>query len=148
MKHKLSTRYIVELVITLLLLLFIAVVLVRMFVHTRANTIYAGNLTEAVRLSGDMAELAVDAEDRQSFIQTLQTLDEVNAVAEDGEDILVDMKNTDADGRSGDSYQVRISWTDEENGNGRFTNHEINVFCNNDKEAIYHLETGNYTSGK
>ena len=147
MKNKLNIRYIVELVITLLLILFITVVLVRMFVHSRGRTVYAGNLTEAVKISESLAEVSSGVGDKAAFLDMIRSMDHVISVQEEGQDIVVEMSSPDpSDTKT--SYQVRITWTEEETDHGRFIINDINVFCNGDSEAIFSLNAGNYEESK
>lgn len=143
MKNSLSVRYLVELVITVLLILFITVVLVRMFVHSRNETIYAKNLTEAVQISENMAELSAGFSDKQVFLDTVSGMERVTSVREEGGEIIADMKGVKSkNDKSG--YEIRITWEEENSEYGSFVLNHIDVYCDGGAEAIYRLDVGKY----
>lgn len=136
MKNKLSIRYIVELVITLLLLMVITLVLVRMFVHSRNQSLYAKNLTGAVNVAQNMAELSAAADDNEDFLKLLSKTDRVTDADQNGNVITLRYTSENA-GNKG--YSVVIMRT-EKNG---LTEVTIEVFLEDDA-PLYTLETAAY----
>ena len=145
MKNKLSIRYVVELVITLLLILFIAVVLVRMFVHSRTETVYAKNLTEAVKISESLAELSTGIKDKQEFEKTAESLENVYSLTEDGDDIIIEMTIGGPDSRA---YKAVVNWSEDQGDNGSFILNEIIVYDNGSDNELYKLNTGVYKNAE
>lgn len=136
MKNKLSIRYIVELVITLLLLMVITLVLVRMFVHSRNESLYAKNLTGAVNAAQNMAELSAEADDNEDFLTLLQKTDRVSDADLSGDVITLRYASESAGGKG---YSVIITRTKEKG----LTEVAVEVFLEDDA-PLYSLETASY----
>lgn len=134
MKNKPSIRYIVELVVTLLLLMVITLVLVRMFVHSKNQSDYAKDLTGAVNVAQNMAELSAASEDTPDFLDLLSQSDRVSDISEKGDEItlLYAAENRD--------YQVKVI-RDTKDG---LTETGIEVFLTGKTDPIYTLDAGSY----
>lgn len=147
MKNKPNIRYIVELVITLLLVLFIAVVLVSMFVLSKGRSDYAQNMTEAVKLAESIAELNYGTDDEAEFVALLQNMDNVVSVVQTDHEIMLQMYGNN-NKQDQDTYLIIINRSRQEADYGKLIYDDIEVFAQDAAEPIYSLQTGNYISGK
>ena len=151
MKDRFQIRYIVELVLTLLMILFITAVLVRMFTLAADRSDYARALTESVRIAGNIAELSEAAGSPEALREMAVNLDDLSPAEESdaflaetapgGEDEVTVFLAKGGDDRS---YLVSISWKQEYEGAGTYSREEIRVAEPEGTEPLYTLYTEHY----
>ena len=141
MKTKLNTRYVVELVVTLILILVITVVLVRFFVLSRSQSMYARELTHAVNIAQNVAEIASASKDHDDFIGILEGSSQIDSLEEQNEKTTFSYSFVTDEKGSVSEYNVEVLLT----GDGSLQSVHIDVFGDNADKAIYSLDTKTYS---
>ena len=121
------------------MILFVTVVLVRMFVLSARRSEYASKLTDAVKISENMAELASGAGGREQMIRILEGLDQVSSVTEQGKDIVVFLSG-ESSGTEG-LYRAVISWDENDTDADGLVCNDIAVYETKGMQELYRLST-------
>lgn len=145
MGKKRNFAFIVELFIFFVILLFVIIVITRVFVTSRNQSLYARHLTESVYIAEEVAEISMAASDMQQAVNLLADLEQTSDVSSEGQEIELWMDFDAEDGRR-DLYRVLLTWEEDPSQNGTFTESRILVFFEDEDEPIYSLDTGNYQS--
>lgn len=145
MGKKRNFAFIVELFIFFVILLFVIIVITRVFVTSRNQSLYARHLTESVYIAEEVAEISMAASDMQQAVNLLADLEQTSDVSSEGQEIELWMDFDAEDGRR-DLYRVLLTWEEDPSQNGTFTEGRILVFFEDEEEPIYSLDTGNYQS--
>ena len=152
MKGKLNIRYMVELAVTLVLLLVITVVLVRMFVLSRDQSIHARELTEAVSISQSIAEISGVSRTIEEFTDRLEGRNEISKIETNGKRVLFIYTWNDAheaeEGNQPYSYEVQVIRDEDTTDAGTLVSSDIDVYRDphTSDVPVYSLEASSYIS--
>jgi hypothetical protein len=142
MNTKKSLAFIVELLGLFILLIMVIVIVTQVFVMSRSQSLRAGNLTEAVVLAENTAEVASLSPDTAEFVRRASQMDNVTEAAfedEGDEDIIGIIMDND--------YSLLVSRQTEDTAAGIYAEDVIDVYFNDPDmagEPLYTLRTGNY----
>jgi len=138
MKSNGGIRYIVELFIMLIIMIFVITILVTAFVKSGSLSTDAADLTEAVSLAESIAEISDTCADDAECMDRLKGTSLMSGLSIDGGVIT---------GESGDDYRVELSRTEKNGDGGVLVLSEIKVSHKGGSEPVYTLDTGNYLKG-
>ena len=138
MKSNGGIRYIVELFIMLIIMIFVITILVTAFVKSGSLSTDAADLTEAVSLAESIAEISDTCADDAECMDRLKGTSLMSGLSIDGGVIT---------GESGDDYSVELLRTEKEGDGGVLVLSEIKVSHKGGSEPVYTLDTGNYLKG-
>ena len=149
MNRKKNIAFIVELFLMFVIMLMLIVVITRIFVTTRGESLRAKHLTEAVCLAEEVAETSFseDADTIEGAAELLEMLSNVQEVTRDGDTIKIRMTMAEeelSEETSKDSYDVTLTLADEAGTTGNFVTGQIDVSLAGSDETIYSLDTGHY----
>ena len=139
MKKRISIRYMVELFLTLLLILFMAATLVQMFVFARGKSVHASHLTDAVMLSENIAEVLSGTKGRSEQIEALGKMRTAAKVEEEDGEIRITMQP--------EPY-LAIIRSSSENAPMGMEYREIYIYETGTRKELFHLSTGERTGGR
>ncbi|MBQ3273767.1 MAG: hypothetical protein IJH51_00555 [Christensenellaceae bacterium] len=138
MKSNGGIRYIVELFIMLIIMIFVITILVTAFVKSGSLSTDAADLTEAVSLAESIAEISDTCADDAECMDRLKGTSLMSGLSIDGGVIT---------GTHGDDYSVELSRTEKNGDGGVLVLSEIKVSHKGGSEPVYTLDTGNYLKG-
>ncbi|MBR3295630.1 MAG: hypothetical protein IKI62_05235 [Clostridia bacterium] len=141
---KMNIRYLVELVITLLLILFVVVVLTKVFATAKLNSVYAKDLNEAVLIAENVAELGISSHDREEFLDKISKVETVKDLS-DGDEITFSMSLSPETAQ--DRYLVRATFEEESYPAGKICEMEVSIMDAESRQEIYCISTGKYRGG-
>ncbi|MBR0469504.1 MAG: hypothetical protein IJJ16_07325 [Mogibacterium sp.] len=151
MNNKRSIAFTVELLGLFILLMMVIVMVTQVFVMSRAKTVEARRLTQAVMIAQSTAEAASSERDPELLAETFSGMDNVLSAEYDDSngsiDIVFDTNGVPDD----EDYRVVLHRASEDRGNGVYVTDSIEVYyCAPDKleGMIYDLETGRHFAGE
>ena len=151
MNNKRSIAFIVELLGLFILLILVIVMITQVFVMSRARTIEARHLTQAVMLAQSTAEAASSEKDLPELADRLAGMDNVQSAECSEADGSIDIV-FDTDGKpGGKDFCVVLHRSLEKREGGSYASDSIEVYyCapGQHQNMIYDLDTGRHFSGK
>ena len=146
MKKTRNLAFIVELLLLFVILLLLITVITKTFMASRSQSLRAKQLTEAVVLAEEAAEVSNAAKDMQDARQLFEGMDQVRSVTEADGSLELFMDFTAEDG-SVDGYRVVIDFEEEKNDFSVYSAKTIHVYRENVTDELYVLNTGSYQTG-
>jgi type II secretory pathway pseudopilin PulG len=145
MNNKRSIAFTVELLGLFILLILVIVMITQVFVMSRARTIEARHLTQAVMMAQSTAEAASSEHDLALLAEKIKDMDNVQS-AEASDDSLSIVFDTDGN-LTGKDFCIVLHRAEEERDSGVYTRDNIEVYyCvpGQTEGKIYDLSTGSH----
>ena len=147
MNNKRSIAFTVELLGLFILLILVIVMITQVFVMSRARTIEARHLTQAVMIAQSTAEAASSEHDLSLLAEKLKGMDNVQSVEADASGGSLDIV-FDTDGKpNGKDFCIVLHRADEKRDSGVYATDDIEVYyCvpGQHEGKIYDLSTGSH----
>lgn len=147
MNNKRSIAFTVELLGLFILLILVIVMITQVFVMSRARTIEARHLTQAVMMAQSTAEAASSEHDLALLAEKVKDMDNVQSAEADASDGSLSIV-FDTDGKqAGKDFCIVLHRTEEERDSGVYTRDNIEVYyCvpGQTEGKIYDLSTGSH----
>ena len=147
MNNRKRIAFTVELLGLFILLILVIVMITQVFVMSRAKTIEARHLTQAVMIAQSTAEAASSEKDLSLLADRMQAMDNVqSAECSDSEDSLDIVFETDGKGADKD-FRVVLHRSEDKKDKGAYVSDRIEVYyCAPGKleNMIYDLDTGRH----
>lgn len=151
MNKKRSIAFTVELLGLFILLIMVIVMITQVFVMSRARTIEARRLTQAVMLAQSTAEAASSEKDLAQLADRMQGMDNVQSAEYSDVDGSIDIV-FDTDGNpGGKDFCVVLNRSLDEREGGSYASDSIEVYyCKpgQHENRIYDLDAGRHFSGE
>jgi type II secretory pathway pseudopilin PulG len=145
MNNKRSIAFTVELLGLFILLILVIVMITQVFVMSRARTIEARHLTQAVMMAQSTAEAASSEHDLSVLAEKLKDMDNVQSAEASGDSLSIVF---DTDGNlTGKDFCIVLHRAEEERDSGVYTRDNIEVYyCvpGQTEGKIYDLSTGSH----
>ena len=147
MNNKRSIAFTVELLGLFILLILVIVMITQVFVMSRARTIEARHLTQAVMMAQSTAEAASSEHDLSLLAEKIKAMDNVQSAEANASAGSIDIV-FDTDGKpAGKDFCAVLHRTEEERASGVYTKDNIEVYyCvpGQLEGKIYDLSTGRH----
>ena len=147
MNNKRSIAFTVELLGLFILLILVIVMITQVFVMSRARTIEARHLTQAVMMARSTAEAASSEHDLSLLAEKIKDMDNVQSAEADASGGSVDIV-FDTDGKpAGKDFCIVLHRTEEERNSGVYATDNIEVYyCapGQHEGKIYDLSAGSH----
>jgi len=147
MNNKRSIAFTVELLGLFILLILVIVMITQIFVMSRARTIEARHLTQAVMMAQSTAEAASSEHDLSVLAEKLKDMDNVQSAEANASDGSLDIV-FDTDGKqTGKDFYLILHRDEEERDSGVYATDKIEVYyCvpGQLEGKIYDLSTGSH----
>ena len=145
MNNKKSIAFTVELLGLFILLILVIVMITQVFVMSRARTIEARHLTQAVMMAQSTAEAASSEHDLALLAEKIKDMDNVQSAEASGDSLSIVF---DTDGNlTGKDFCIVLHRAEEERDSGVYTRDNIEVYyCvpGQTEGKIYDLSTGSH----
>ena len=145
MNNKRSIAFTVELLGLFILLILVIVMITQVFVMSRARTIEARHLTQAVMMAQSTAEAASSEHDLSLLAEKIKDMDNVQSAEASGDSLSIVF---DTDGNlTGKDFCIVLHRAEEERDSGVYTRDNIEVYyCvpGQTEGKIYDLSTGSH----
>jgi hypothetical protein len=147
MNNKRSIAFTVELLGLFILLILVIVMITQVFVMSRARTIEARHLTQAVMMAQSTAEAASSEHDLSILAERIKDMDNVRSAEADVSGGSLNIV-FDTDGKqAGKDFYIVLHRDEEKRGSGVYVTDKIEVYyCVPEKPEgkIYDLSTGSH----
>ena len=135
-----STAFYIETLVMIMIFVVIILVLTKVFAIAKADSINAKELTNAVAMAQNTAEVIQSSESKDEFITLM---DEDGNVTEDGDTVVIRYdKDNKADSQG--IYAVNVTWTPKKTDAGELVTSDISVIYGDDEDSIYDMSTKVY----
>ena len=145
MNNKRSIAFTVELLGLFILLILVIVMITQVFVMSRARTIEARHLTQAVMMAQSTAEAASSEHDLSLLAEKIKDMNNVQSAEASGDSLSIVF---DTDGNlTGKDFCIVLHRAEEERDSGVYTRDNIEVYyCvpGQTEGKIYDLSTGSH----
>ena len=145
MDQKINRIYYLETFLLLGFFIALTLILSNSFVYSRQLSNEAEDLSNAVCIAENMAEMFKGAKDEKELLSLLQTESALSVVKEGGKEIITVYYNKDREPDILGSYRITLSYESEKSSQSGIREADITVYNVNTKMELYALSVGKLT---